>query len=160
MGSYTAALNDYVRQELGFESDLPYEVLNPKVLPWNYSDFENRYVDVAETLRKAMTTNPFLKVFIANGYFDLATPYFATIYTYYHLNLDPTIKDHISMGFYDAGHMMYNQISSLKKLKHDLVEFIHSSITIRIDKLITIIMGRSLLILPIIIAFLKIFKTP
>ena len=67
---------------------MPYEILNFQVWPWSYSEHENQYVYVAETLRKAMTTNPYLKVFVANGYYDLATPYFATEYTFSHLGLD------------------------------------------------------------------------
>ena len=64
---YTAALYDYVRNELKFESDLPYEIMNGKVWPWSYADHENRYVNVAETLRHAMCVNPHLKVHVANG---------------------------------------------------------------------------------------------
>ena len=67
LGPYTAALYDYVRNELKFESDLPYEILNGKVWPWSYADHENRYVNVAETLRHAMCVNPHLKVHVANG---------------------------------------------------------------------------------------------
>jgi len=78
MGPYTAAFNHYVRSDLKFESDLPYEILNPKVWPWSYSEHENRYVDVSEALRQAIAVNPFLNVFVANGYYDLATPYYAT----------------------------------------------------------------------------------
>src|SRR5277367_2893672 len=51
IGPYTAALNDYVRNDLKFDSDLPYEVLTGRVYPWSYKSFENRYVDVGETLR-------------------------------------------------------------------------------------------------------------
>jgi carboxypeptidase C (cathepsin A) len=128
MGPYTAMLNQYVRSELNYESDLPYEVLNPKVWPWSYADHENRYVDVAETLRKAITTNPFLKVFVANGYYDLATPYFATEYTFNHLALPAELQANISMEYYEAGHMMYIHISSLEKLKEDLAKFIGSAL--------------------------------
>jgi carboxypeptidase C (cathepsin A) len=124
MGPYTAALNDYVRTELNFESDLPYEILTERVRPWSFSEFENAYVDVAKTLRQAMTTNPTLKVYVANGYYDLATPYFATEYTFNHLGLDPSLQGNIRMGFYEAGHMMYIHMPSLEKLKADLVEFL------------------------------------
>ncbi|HEX7394504.1 MAG TPA: hypothetical protein VF313_06210, partial [Anaerolineaceae bacterium] len=78
--------------------------------------------------RKAIVTNPDLKVFVANGYFDLATPYFATYYTFNHLGLDATLQQNISMGFYEAGHMMYVHLPSLAKLSQDLAAFIHSSI--------------------------------
>ncbi len=126
-GPYTAALNDYVRRELNYQTDLPYEVLNPQVQPWRYDDFENRYVNVAETLRKAITTNPFLKVFVANGYFDLATPYFATQYTFNHLGLDPSLQQNISMAYFEAGHMMYVHQPSLAKLSQELADFIRKS---------------------------------
>ena len=128
MGPYTAMLNQYVRSELKFESDLPYEILNPRVWPWSYADHENRYVEVAETLRKAMTANPFLKVFVANGYYDLATPYFATEYTFNHLGLPPSLQANLSMAYYEAGHMMYIHQPSLDKMKADLSEFIHSAL--------------------------------
>jgi len=127
MGPYTATFNDYVRSELKFESDLPYEILNPLVFPWVYDDNENRYVNVAESLRKAMTNHRFLKVFVANGYFDLATPYFATAYTLNHLGVDSGLQANISQGFYEAGHMMYAHLPSLARLTQDLTNFIQKS---------------------------------
>jgi carboxypeptidase C (cathepsin A) len=126
-GPYTATLNDYVRQELGFERDVPYEILTPKVHPWKFEKHMNEFLNVAETLRAAMSKNPFLKVFVANGYYDLATPYFATEYTFSHLQLDPALRDNISMGFYEAGHMMYIHLPSLAQLKQDLADFIARS---------------------------------
>jgi carboxypeptidase C (cathepsin A) len=129
MGPYTAAFYDYVRRELKFESDLPYEVLNFKAYEqWSFAQHENRYVEVAETLRKAIAINPHLKVFVANGYFDLATPYFATEYTFNHLSLDPSLQANISLGYYEAGHMMYVHEPSLAKLKQDLASFIGNAV--------------------------------
>jgi carboxypeptidase C (cathepsin A) len=127
-GPYTATLNDYVRGELKFESDLPYEIFSERVYPWSYAEFENEYVNVAEILRKAMTTNPHLKVYVANGYYDLATPYLATRYTFKHLGLDESLLANLRMGYYEAGHMMYIHIPSLVKLKGELVDFIKWSI--------------------------------
>lgn len=124
MGPYTGTFNDYVRHELGFESDLPYEILTGRVHPWSFAEHQNEYVNVAETLRKAMTMNPFLRVFVANGYYDLATPYFATEYTFNHLGIDPSLQENISMSYYEAGHMMYLHIPSLARLKADLDGFI------------------------------------
>lgn len=128
LGPYTATLNDYVRSELQFESDLPYEILNPRVWPWTYDDSENRYVNVAETLRKAITTNPFLKVFVANGCFDLATPYFATEYTLNHLGLPADLQKNLSSASYEAGHMMYVHMPSLAQLNRDLSGFVRGSV--------------------------------
>ncbi|MXV73380.1 peptidase S10 [Candidatus Poribacteria bacterium] len=119
-GAYTATLNDYVRGELEFESDLPYEILSRRVHPWDYSGHQNEYVNVADTLRKAMTVNPALKVFVANGYYDLATPFLASEYTFSHLGLDPSLQDNITMAYYQAGHMMYIDQTELQKMKKDL----------------------------------------
>jgi carboxypeptidase C (cathepsin A) len=125
LGPYTAAFYNYVRTELKFESDLPYEILSAKVgMNWSYSQFENQYVNVAETLRKSMTFNPHLKVFVGSGYFDLGTPYFATEYTFNHLGLDESLRGNVSMEYYNAGHMMYIHIPSLKEMKKDLTKFI------------------------------------
>ncbi|MDZ7684546.1 MAG: hypothetical protein U5O39_05695 [Gammaproteobacteria bacterium] len=93
-GVYSACLNDFVRGDLAFESDLPYEILSFKVLPeWNYDEFQNSYVNTAETLRSAMGKNPALKVFVANGLYDLATPFFATEYTIDHLGLRDGLQE-------------------------------------------------------------------
>ncbi|WP_287156732.1 peptidase S10 [Chloroflexus sp.] len=124
LGPYTAALNDYVRQQLGFSSDLPYEILTERVWPWSFNDHQNRYVDVAETLRRAMHRNPALRVHVASGYYDLATPYFATRYTLSHLALDPALRSQISESFYPAGHMMYIHEPSLAALKAVLSDFV------------------------------------
>ena len=127
IGPYSGMLNDYVRNDLKFDSDLPYEVLTARVRPWNYAPYENRYVNVAETLRRAMTQNPFLHVFVAKGYYDLATPFFAADYTFDHLGLDPTLRGHLSGAYYEAGHMMYVYPPALVKLKSDIAQFIKSS---------------------------------
>src|SRR2546429_405857 len=127
IGPYSGMLNDYARNDLKFDSDLPYEVLTGRVRPWNYAPYENRYVNVAETLRGAMTQNPFLHVFVAKGYYDLATPFFAADYTFDHLSLDPTLRGHLSGAYYEAGHMMYVHPPSLAKLKADIAQFIKSS---------------------------------
>jgi carboxypeptidase C (cathepsin A) len=128
LGAYTAAFYDYVRGDLKFESDLPYEILNHKVWPWSYNDHENQYVNVADTLRQALAANPHLKVFVANGYYDLATPHFATEYTFSHLGLDADQRAKISMAYYEAGHMMYIHLPSLAQLKADLDNFIRSAV--------------------------------
>jgi len=127
MGPYTAGLYDYVRNELKYESDLPYEILNHKVWPWSYAEFENEYLNVAETLRHAMTKNPYLKVFVANGYYDLATPFLATEYTFNRLGLDESLRPNLSLGYYEAGHMMYIHMPSLAAIKEDLADFIRKS---------------------------------
>lgn len=129
IGPYTATFYDYVRRELKFESDLPYEVLSLQVnAGWSFAEHQNQYVNVAETLRKAIGINPYLKVLVANGYYDLATPYYATEYTFNHLSLDESLRGNISLTYYEAGHMMYIHIPSLAQLKTDLAKFIRDSI--------------------------------
>jgi len=127
-GPYTATFNDYVRWELRFESDLPYEILSYDVnRAWKW-ERENTYLDTAETLRKAMNMNPNLRIHVANGYYDLATPHFATEYTINHLGLEPELQDNISMSYYHAGHMMYVHRPSLEKLKGELARFLEPAI--------------------------------
>lgn len=127
-GAYTGAFNDYVRRELKFENDMPYEIISDLYQSWDYSKHQNQFLDVAETLREAMSKNPFLKIFVANGYYDLATPYFATRYTFNHLGIDAGLMANISMGYYDAGHMMYVHEPSLAQLKQDLSAFMQNAV--------------------------------
>ena len=127
MGPFSAMLNDYMRRELEYKSDLVYEILNPKVWPWNYESFQNTYVDVSETLRDTMTKNPFLRVYVASGYFDLATPYFATEHTLAHLGIEPALRENIEVSYFEAGHMMYVHQASIKRLGQDLRNFVESA---------------------------------
>jgi len=75
-----------------------------------------------------MQKNPFMKIFVASGFYDMATPYFATEYTLAAMNLDSTLRKNISVSYYEAGHMMYIEKNSLKKLKDDASAFIQKSI--------------------------------
>jgi carboxypeptidase C (cathepsin A) len=127
-GPITSALNHYVRSELGFETEDFYEILSLEVNEsWDYEDFKNRYVDTSEKLREVMSRTRTMKVFVANGYFDLATPHMACVYTFSHMGLDPEIRRNVRMEYYEAGHMMYVHKPSLKKLAGDLREFIKGS---------------------------------
>lgn len=127
-GPFTATFNDYVRRDLGFEEDRVYEILTGNVQPWSYKRFEGRYVDATETLRKAMTANPYLKVFLACGYYDLATPHFAMMNTTDHLLLESTLKNNLEYRFYEGGHMMYIYQPSMVKLREDLVKFYENAV--------------------------------
>lgn len=126
-GPFTAVLNDHIRNNLKFESDLSYEILTGRARPWDYSNVQNRFLNVAETLRNAISKNPYLKVWISNGYYDLATPYFATEYVVNHMFLKDDLKQNISMTYYEAGHMVYIHEPALVQMKKDLVEFIRSA---------------------------------
>lgn len=124
LGAYGSTLNDYVRGDLAFESDLPYHTIAGLYQSWGWKDFANRYANVAETLRKAMRMNAHLKVFVASGYYDLATPHFATDYTFNHLNVDATRMKDVTMRYYEAGHMMYIHEPSLAAIAKDLRQFV------------------------------------
>jgi carboxypeptidase C (cathepsin A) len=120
---YTTTFNHYVRSELGYKSDLTYHILGGGVGPW---DFQTRmgYPSTATGLRNAMSQNPHLRVLVASGYYDLATPYRAVEQTLAGLWLDPTLRKNIAVEYYEAGHMMYLHGASLHKLKRDGVGLI------------------------------------
>ena len=119
---FASTFNDYVRTELNYKTDLPYEILT-SVGPWDWGE-SNGYVNVGETLANALTRNPFLKVHVSSGYYDLATPYFATIYTFDHLGVDPALMKNITMDTYTSGHMIYLNTPDRQKEKADLARFI------------------------------------
>ncbi len=120
-GAFTSTLNQYIEVDLKWTKDAHYKILT-NVQPWDYGK-ANQYLNVAEALRGVMTKNPYLRVFVGNGYYDLATPFFATEYTFNHLGLDATLMNHVTMKHYEAGHMMYIYRPALIKLKQDLANF-------------------------------------
>jgi carboxypeptidase C (cathepsin A) len=125
---YTAAFNDYVRRELGYKSDTEYYILGGGITsPWNWNT-SNGYADTSMPMKDAMAKNPYMKIFIACGYYDMATPFYAAEYTVSAMNLDPSLRKNISFSYYEAGHMMYIEKNSLKKLKDDVAGFISGSI--------------------------------
>ena len=122
---YTAMFNQYVREQLGFKTDLTYYVLGGGIAPWDYGvQNQNRYVDVSDALRSALAKNPHMKVFVGCGYYDMATPYFAAEYTFSHMGLNPTVRKNISLQYYTAGHMFYIDVPSHRKLKGDITRFV------------------------------------
>jgi carboxypeptidase C (cathepsin A) len=124
---YTSTFNNYVRSELGYKSDVEYYILGGGITsPWNWGT-NNSYVDTSVALRTALARNPYLKVFVAMGYYDMATPYFAAHYTLQHISLDPTLLRNISTSYYEAGHMMYIDEKSLSKLRTDVEKFMQDS---------------------------------
>jgi len=125
---YTAAFNDYVRRDLGYRSDTEYYILGGGITsPWNYGQ-TNGYADTSLTMKDAMAKNPYMKIFIGCGYYDMATPFFAAEYTVSAMNLDPILRRNISFEYYEAGHMMYIEKNSLKKLHDDAAGFIQRAV--------------------------------
>jgi carboxypeptidase C (cathepsin A) len=130
-GLLMATWNDYVRGDLKYETDLPYEILSMKAnKSWNWSSATGGlgYVNVVDTLHQAMSENQYLKVLIASGYYDLDTPYFASKYAANHLGLDPKLRKNLTLTFYEAGHQMYTHLPALKKLKTDVEDFFQKAI--------------------------------
>lgn len=124
---YTSLLNDYVRRELGYKSDAEYYILGGGVSRWDWGS-DNSYADTSESLRSAFAKNNYMKLFIAFGYYDLATPYFAAQYTLDHMGLDPSLRGNITAGYYEAGHMMYIDRKSIESLKNDVGAFLQRAI--------------------------------
>lgn len=106
-GPYAAAINHYVRAELGYENDLPYEVLTGRVQPWSYKTFEGAPVDVTGDLERLLNYNPALRVHVDYGYHDGATPHFAAEYVWAHLNISDEARARFTHHYHRAGHMMY-----------------------------------------------------
>jgi carboxypeptidase C (cathepsin A) len=125
-GPINSAFNDYVRKDLRFETDLPYESI-AEVNPWTLA--ENKYLDVASNLKEAMSRNPYLKVWVCCSYFDLATPYFAAESVVHRMNLDNKIRNNIELTFYESGHMVYVDKTSREKFKGDFDAFITGALT-------------------------------
>lgn len=117
-------MNDYVRRALKFEADAPYEVLKGLDLNWGWKDLANRYAGAGETLRKALAMDTQMRVLVANGYYDFATPPFASDYTFDHLSVEPRLRGNFTVSYYEAGHMMYVHKPSLERLAKDLQGFV------------------------------------
>lgn len=123
---YSAVINHYFREDLKYTNDLHYWAISPNTYPWNFGR-GNNFVNVSEDLKRAMIKNKYLKIMIANGYYDLATPYFATDYTIHHMGVPPELAENITMKYYESGHMMYIREASLKKFTNDVREFFKST---------------------------------
>jgi carboxypeptidase C (cathepsin A) len=113
-----------VRAELGYASDLPFEHMTERVHPWSFKDFEGRPIDVTPRLERAMRTNPHLKVHVAYGYYDGATPPHAAEDVLAHLRIPEELRANIEHRYYEAGHMMYVHEPSRRQQSADLADFV------------------------------------
>jgi carboxypeptidase C (cathepsin A) len=124
---YTDTFNHYIRTELGYKSDLEYFVLGGGIGHWDW-EAKNSYADTSDNLRNSFAKNPYMKLFVAMGLFDLATPHFSSTYTLNHLGLTPALQKNISIRHYRAGHMMYLDSASRGELNRDVREFVNKAL--------------------------------
>ncbi len=124
---FTAAINTYLREELGYQSDQEYFTLGGGIGRWDW-EAKNSYADTAENLRNAMVKNPYLKVWVASGLFDLATPHYAAEYIMAHLGIGEKLRENVTIRRYRSGHMMYLETEALAQLKKDAAQFIGSAV--------------------------------
>lgn len=120
--SFTPAINYYVKNELGFKTDVKYNVFG------NVGNWDRTNDDTRENLRQAMAQNPYLKVLTQSGYYDGATTYFSAKYSQWQIDPSGKMKDRFSFKGYRSGHMMYLRNEDLIQANEDLREFIESSL--------------------------------
>ena len=129
MGAFVAAFHDYLSQQLKYQTQDTYRAMESSVIQsWDWKHREpsgnvGQLPYVAGDLADAMRKNPKLKVFSANGLFDLATPFYLTEFDLSHMNLESKLKANLQFGYYPSGHMIYLNVDALKALRSDLEKF-------------------------------------
>jgi carboxypeptidase C (cathepsin A) len=128
---FSSVFNSYLRKELNYATDMPYYTSAHgeygAAFKWDWGSAGQGFPDTASALRQAIVKNPYLKVRVLEGYYDLATPYFSVNYTMDHLDLATRYRNNISFSTYSSGHMVYLDSDSLKKMKNDVAGFIDTA---------------------------------
>jgi carboxypeptidase C (cathepsin A) len=125
--AFTTGFNELVQSKLHYTNYLPYRTLTDHVYPWHFGTGGLGYLYVTDNMQRGMIRDPAMKVLVCSGYFDLATPFFATIYSMDHLNLSRKLQSHIHEVFFRGGHMVYHPHSMLIKLHKEVAKFIASA---------------------------------
>jgi len=132
LGPYRALMSDYLRRTLNVEEDRDYEILSFKVNEaWKWEIPKGKsggYVNVVGELRRAMLDNPHLRIFFANGLYDLATPFYANEHAARHLGHEPHVRKNVREHLYPAGHMMYLHAPSRDRLTEDFEAFVKEAV--------------------------------
>ena len=135
-GAFISTFSDYVARDLHYTTDMPYRVAayGLKDFDWDWkhkspgSNSPQNNPDVAVDLGAAVRTNPYLKVLSLNGYYDMATPFFATEYDIAHMMLDAPLKGNVQFRYYPSGHMIYLNPAALHQLHGDLANFYDTTV--------------------------------
>jgi carboxypeptidase C (cathepsin A) len=127
--AWASVFNDYVRRELGYKTDTEYEILSMKVNEkWKFDSVRMGFLDTGEALRKAFARNPYMRVFVAFGYYDLATVYQGIVYNIDHIGLEPAWRANVCFAGYEGGHMMYVDDTERVRLKRDVSRFMRDAV--------------------------------
>ena len=124
IGAYATGINRLLKDTFEYDSDQPYVVHAPIWDKWAWKDFANRYANVGASLRRAMHSNPHMRVYVASGYYDLGTPHAAGDYTLSHLGLRDALQKNVQVSYFEAGHMMYIHQPSLARMAVELRAFV------------------------------------
>jgi carboxypeptidase C (cathepsin A) len=125
--AFTTGFNELVESKLHYRNYLPYRTLSDHVYPWHFGTDGMGYLYVTDNLQRGMIRDPAMQVLVCSGYFDLATPFFGTIYSMDHLHLSKKLQSHIHMAFFRGGHMVYHPHNMLVKLRHEVAHLIESA---------------------------------
>jgi carboxypeptidase C (cathepsin A) len=128
---YTSAFYNYLRTELNYKIDMPYRVFAYDEVgfqKWEWGNAVEGFPSTAGGLRSAIIKNPYMKILVMEGYYDLATPFAAANWTMDHLDLNPQFRQNISYATFNSGHMVYIDRSQHDKMKKDLVDFMEKSL--------------------------------
>jgi carboxypeptidase C (cathepsin A) len=130
---YTTVFNEYVRNTLGYKTDLVYYIVGGGISgQWDFGlGQRGGFPETAQALHRAFAKNPYMKVLVAEGWYDEATPLAAIEYTLAHMGLAPEARKNISTAQYPAGHMVYIQTQSLNKLKQDVMGLMQKALSER-----------------------------
>lgn len=125
-GAFVSAFKRYLHDELNYSNPLEYYV-GGRTGRWEYP--QGSYPNQTESLRRAMAQNPYLKVMVASGYYDMATPFGNAEYNFDHLGFGKTYRDRVEYKYYESGHMAYLNQESAGQLRDDIAAFIKATMS-------------------------------